>query len=185
MRIIAGKAKGRRLKSIKGTAVRPTKDRVKEAVFNILAPVVPGCTCLDLFAGFGGLGLEALSRGAVHNTFVESNYKNADIIKENIQLCGFESLTNIKIEDVFVFLKNNSNKYDLIFMDPPYGKGYADRALQQIYNNKLLDEDGIVVVEHACQDTMKNYKDMKIIRQKTYGESGITIYQSGRNCDAE
>src|SRR6056297_2372545 len=114
MRIIAGEAGGRRLKSIKTNQVRPTLDRVKEAIFNIIINNIYGSRGLDLFAGFGGLGLEAMSRGAEFIEFVEKKYKHIEIIKKNIEICGFTEKTRIHKRDVFDFLEETIGiNYDL------------------------------------------------------------------------
>ena len=175
MRIIAGIAKGRNLYSIKNTQVRPTQDRVKEAVFNMLAFKVPGCNVLDLFSGFGGLGLEALSRGADRVTFVEKNYKNAEVIKKNIKTCGFEDSGTVVIDNVYNYLKIADEEYDLIFMDPPYNKGFVERTLQMIVKNNLLAREGYIISESHRDETVSELTQLNIIKNKKYGDTSINI----------
>ena len=177
MRIISGKARGRKLSSKKNSNARPTLDRVKEAVFNMIAPYIHDSNILDLFAGFGGLGLEAISQGAQKATLVEKNYKNAKIIKENIEICNFDDKTILEINDVFSFITNTKEKYDIIFMDPPYNKGYEEKTLLLIYENDLIKKNGLIIVEHSKRDNINNIEDLKIIKEKEYGDTAITVLQ--------
>lgn len=179
MRIIAGEAKGRKLKSIKGTATRPTLDRVKEAIFNIIGFYLPAASGLDLFAGFGNLGLEALSRGAERFIFVEKDYRNVKIIKENIELCGFGERALVKKEDVFHFLNHTGKDFNLILMDPPYGRDLANRAVELILKRGLLSRDGLIVVEHRDTDKMREFPELEVIKTRNYGDTSVTIYQAG------
>jgi 16S rRNA (guanine966-N2)-methyltransferase len=174
VRIIAGEAKGRRLKNLNGNKTRPTLDRVKESIFNILGPKVLASRGLDLFAGFGGLGLEALSRGALFIDFVEKNRQTARIIEENILLCGFEKKARVYRDDVFNFLIHNHNKYELIFMDPPYAKSYVSKTIKLIIENKILLKAGIMVIEHNNIEEIK-IPEFRIIKEKKYGDTIISF----------
>ncbi len=178
MRIITGEAKGKKLLSLNTKKVRPTTDRVKESLFNILGNSVFYVRGLDLFAGFGSLGLEALSRGAEHFTFVERDYKNADIIKKNIKLCKFEKRTEVIISDVFQYLKNTEKKYDMVFMDPPYEKGLIQKTIFLLIKNNLLTENSLIICEYHKNEEI-NLKEEQIeeIKTKNYGETVIKIYQ--------
>lgn len=177
MRVIAGQAGGTKLKSIKGNQTRPTQDRIKEAIFNILIGVMPGKVGLDLFSGFGGLGLEALSRGAQHVTFVERNHQNADIIKQNIAKCKFEENTTVVIKDVFAYLKSAETEFGLIFMDPPYEKGYINQVLQLICSQGLLKDRGLVVTESSRKDSINPPPQIHIIKEKIYGGTKVVILE--------
>lgn len=179
MRIIAGIAKGRKLKSIENSEVRPTLDRVKEAIFNILGPLVQDCNILDLFAGFGNLGLEALSRGANKVTFVEKNYKNSSIIKSNLELCNFQDRGKVITEDVFTYLKRETVKFDMIFMDPPYQKNLIENTLKKIVNINLIYNDSIIIGEMYHKITLKIPESLHIIKQKKYGDTRIDFYSRG------
>jgi len=178
MRIIGGQARGRRLKTIKGVKTRPTLDRVKEALFNILGSVVVEARILDLFAGTGSLGLEALSRGAASVTFIEKNKKSIKVINENIQLCGFSDRAVLRNLDVYIFLQQTDDKFDLVLMDPPYNKGLAIRAIEIILKKALLVKEGMIVVEHSSIENPGDFPQLKVIRNRTYGDTGITIYQA-------
>ncbi len=178
MRVIAGEAKGRILKSINNKITRPTLDRVKEAIFNILGSAVINGRGLDLFAGFGSLGLEAISRGAEEFIFVENNYRNVKIIKDNIKMCGFEERAQVIKEDVFRFLAGVEARYDLILMDPPYEKGFAQQALETIAEKKLLRDNGLVVVEHNSRNNLKIPSYLELIKKKEYGDTGVTFLKT-------
>lgn len=179
MRIIAGESKGRRLKSIKGTSTRPTLDSVKESVFNIITPYLLVDKGLDLFAGFGGIGLEGISRGVKSFLFVEKDYRNSRVIQENIALCGYEDRGIVKTDDVFSFLKNTSEKFDLIFMDPPYNKNLVAESLYIIKDRDILNEHGIIVAEHEADYQVNDTFDFTTIRQKIYGDSAISVLSKG------
>ena len=177
MRVISGKAGGRKLKSIKKSNARPTLDRVKEAMFSMLAPYIPNTAVLDLFAGFGGLGLEAMSRGADSAVLVEKNRKNVAVIKENINICNFAENTKLIKDDVFKFLNYIDEVYDLIIMDPPYEKGYAKKSIDIILKRKLVNNNALIVVEHSSNNYFSNYNKLNIIKEKEYGDTAITIFQ--------
>jgi len=179
MRIIAGESKGRRLKSIKGTSTRPTLDRVKESLFNIISPYLLVDKGLDLFAGFGGIGIEGISRGVKSFLFVEKDYRNSRVIQENIALCGYEDRGIVKTGDVFSFLENTSEKFDLIFMDPPYNKKLVEETLSIIEECDILSKYGLIVAEHEANYQLNNIFDFTIIKQKTYGDSAITVLSKG------
>lgn len=175
LRIIAGKFKGRKLKSYQTDKVRPTKDMVKEAVFNILLDFPKDKDCLDLFAGFGSLGLEAASRGAATIDFVEIASKNCKIIKDNISLLSVENMTGLFCQDVESFIKNNNKKYDLVFMDPPYDEGYYQDTLRALLEYGLLKNPAVLMIEYR-----ENYKPeipegLVVIKEKDYGSTGIII----------
>ena len=175
MRIISGKAGGIRLKSLKNSNARPTLDRVKEALFSILAPYLREAKVLDLFAGFGGLGLEAVSRGAKEVTLVERNRKNADIIRKNIDLCNFNNEVELIQGDVFKFLDKSNSNFDIIIMDPPYNKKYGEKLLKIISNNNLIKDKGLVVIEHGKNETINDVNDLIKFKEKKYGDTFLTI----------
>lgn len=178
MRIISGRARSRKLKSIQGTGTRPTLDRVKEAIFNILAPVLPDSKCLDLFAGFGGLGLEAISRGAAAVIFLENNYRNVKVIRENIELCDFREEAQVKNMDVFKYLNDCNKNFDLIFMDPPYGKGLVNKTISLISDGEFLSNKGLLIAEHHKNEDIEKLFKLTIIKEKVYGDTIISIFQA-------
>lgn len=179
MRIIAGEAKGRKLKSIKNTSTRPTLDRVKESLFNIITPYLMLDKGLDLFAGFGSLGIEALSRGVGSFYFIEKNIKNCRVIKENIKIAGFENRAYVKQDNVFNFLKNTVEKYDLILMDPPYKKSFIEDSLSLIIEKNILNEHGIIVAEHEKDLELSKISDLIVISHKIYGDTALSILTIG------
>lgn len=176
MRVIAGKAGGIRLKSIKGRDVRPTLDRVKEAIFNIIAYYIADAEVLDLFSGFGSLGIEALSRGAAHADLVEVNGKHVNVIKENLKISNLGNKASVIQNDVFNYLQKCNNSYDLIFMDPPYKESMTEKTLDLIIKNNILKKDGLIISERASEEKELKSEKLKIVKEKKYGNSLITIY---------
>jgi len=177
MRIIAGRAGGLKLKSLKGRDVRPTLDRVKESMFNIIAFDLPGAEVLDLFSGFGSLGIEALSRGAAKSDFVEINKAHLKVIEQNLKKAKLFDLAKLYNQDVYLYLKNCSQKYDIIFMDPPYQKDMSAEAIELIIENDLLKTNGLIISERSESENIEKYEELKIIKNKKYGNSLIIIYQ--------
>jgi 16S rRNA (guanine966-N2)-methyltransferase len=180
MRIIAGSAGGRRLRTLPGRHTRPTADRVKEAVFSILAVEVPGAQVLDAFAGSGALGLEALSRGAVAAWFCESNPAAARVCATNIAACAF---TNAYLQpgDLFTVLprlrrEQPELRFDLIFLDPPYCSGLLDQALSLIARDGWLGPGGVVVAESAAAEPVLDYAGFSLAKDKKYGDTAIRFY---------
>lgn len=177
MRIIAGKAGGLSLKSIKSKGVRPTLDRFKESMFNIIAFYIQDTAVLDLFAGFGGLGIEALSRGAASADFVENNNRHLKIIEENLKKARLFELANLYKQDVYNYLNNCGKKYDLIFMDPPYNKDLTEPAINLILEKNLLNKGALIISESSSKEKAKEYEGLAIIKNKKYGNSLLTIYK--------
>jgi len=178
MRIIAGKAGSINLKSINNSNTRPTLDRVKEAMFSMLIPYIQNAVVLDLFAGFGGLGLEAVSRGASEAVLVERSRKNIEVIKENISLCNFEKEVKVIRDDVFDFLKSNNKKFDIILMDPPYKKEFGEKLLKRIKKNHILKNNGIIVIEHSKKENLKSQNNLVKIKDKKYGDTKLTVFEN-------
>lgn len=178
MRIISGKYKGKNILGYDIDGTRPTQDRVKESLFGIIQDYLQDSICLDLFAGSGSLGIEALSNGAFKVYFVDNNKKCIDILRKN--------LTNIKEENVIVnddyllaldnFI-NTKVKFDIIFLDPPYNLNCIADILNIIDKNELLNEDGIVVCEYEYDNFSSNYLNLEIIKERKYGYKNIRIYR--------
>lgn len=189
MRIIAGKAKGRVLVAPKSKILRPTADRVKESLFNIL--FVDGMRFLDLFAGAGSVGLEALSRGASRVIFVEGHRDCAQAIRANIERCGFlnmplQSLKGDGGQDVEVIecpveralrlLGHRGERFDVIFADPPYEKNLIDETLRLIRTLELFEEDGILVVQHSSREEVPARREgYRIEDSRRYGETVLSF----------
>ena len=180
MRVIAGTSRGRRLTEFKGKNVRPTPDRVREALFSILQSKLgsfSGLTVLDLFAGSGALAIEALSRGAESAFLIEHDRKATTVIRENIELCRLGSQTKIIYRDAFVALKELPATFDLIFLDPPYKKGLAEQAATIISELSLLNVDGVICAETACDESMpEQIGVLKRLDQRRYGSVMIHFY---------
>src|SRR5689334_21539777 len=149
MRVIAGKFKGRNLKSPPSMQVRPTSDRLRETLFNIIAARVPDSRFLDLCAGSGAVGIEALSRGAAHATFVDRSRRSCQLIEANLELCGVpEEQWDIYCSEASEFVRQwDGNKWDLAYFDPPYKTDYL-RTLQLLGSAPIFNDDGLLVVEH-------------------------------------
>lgn len=182
MRVIAGIHKGRQLKAVPGKSTRPTTDKVKEAVFQILGPFFNGGQALDLFAGSGSLGLEALSRGMETCIFVDKHPKAVQTIKENVSMLKLEDNVEIFRADAFRALTAAAKRelrFDLIFLDPPYNKVNYEELLELIEKEHLLHVDGIIYCEHDISDTMPDsISSLTIKKQANYGGTiGVTIYQ--------
>lgn len=179
MRVIAGSAKGRHLKSVIGKNTRPTTDKVKEALFSMIQSYLDGGIVLDLYAGTGGLGIEALSRGMTQAIFVDRDKNSIAIVKENIKICGFENLTETYINDANRALKTlgkRGMRFDLIFLDPPYNKENYLELISFISENKLISDNGIIVVEHDVNYCLPdNIENFIIVKHSKYGSIGITI----------
>lgn len=181
MRIIAGEAKGKPLKSIPGKATRPTSDRVKESVFSIIQPLLIDSRILDLFAGTGSLGFEALSRGADKVIFVENSREAIKVIKENSGALGYGNMIQIIKKDAvraLTELAKHGILFDIIFMDPPYGKGYEELVLAKISQAELLHNNGIIVVEHEATLLPPNrVETLYCFDRRKYGGTGISFYR--------
>ena len=176
MKIISGKYKGRVLKGFDITGTRPTMDRVKESLFGTIQRYVPGSVVLDLFAGSGNLGIEALSEGASFAYLVDSNSKAIKVIKENINNIG---ITDIEVihSDYKEALKSFNNKFDLIFLDPPYNTDYIEKSIKLIEDNNLLNDDGIIVCESDIIDKIIYSDVFKKVKEKKYGDKYIVLLQ--------
>jgi len=173
MRVIAGSARRLNLVTVPGNDTRPTTDRVKETLFNILQPDLAGCRFLDLFAGSGAIGIEALSRGAAEAVFVENNRKAQACIKTNLQTTRLYSQARVLECDALTALtrlERDEKPFDVIFMDPPYDKGLEEQVLMSLKDSSLVNEDTMLVVE-ADLYTDFSYVDIlgyEILRVKEY-----------------
>ena len=181
MRVVAGKAKGRILKAVPGQNTRPTTDKVKEAIFSMIGPYFEGGYALDLFAGTGGLGIEAWSRGVEKVISIDKEKISIDIIRANVAAVGAQADFEIYRNDAARALKalaKREYKFDLILLDPPYRMTDMDNWLLDMHELQLLNEDAIIVVEH---DAKINYPQQlnAFIQQKSnsYGEIAVTIYR--------
>ncbi|ADL04543.1 16S rRNA (guanine(966)-N(2))-methyltransferase RsmD [Lacrimispora saccharolytica] len=173
MRVIAGKARRLVLKTIEGQETRPTTDRIKETLFNMIQGDLPGCCFLDLFSGSGAIGIEALSRGAGLAVLVEQNPKAAECIRENLKTTKLEDDAIVMNCDVMTGLGRLEGKghvFDLVFMDPPYQEGWEKRVLQYLADSPLIHEDTTIIVEAALETSFDYLEEMgyRIKRIKDY-----------------
>ncbi len=178
MRIISGSARGTRLKTGDSDKVRPTKDVVKEAVFNMIMDYPQNSKCLDLYAGFGNLGLEAASRGAKKVTFVEIDARNCDIIKENIGIIHGEDVCEVVCNKARSYLNYTDQKYDLVFLDPPYDSEEYDKALKKLIAQNCLINPAIIVLEfYTRKKPDVDLEDFLVLREKEYGKTGVLLLE--------
>ena len=179
MRIIAGQHKGRQLKSFKGTDIRPTSDRVREAIFNVLGESIADSTVLDLFCGTGALGIEALSRGAKSVVFVDSSSRAVDIVKSNLEMIDCLSKTKIIKSDAVRYLRRKATEqeqFDIIFCDPPYRDDVYGSVLDIISTNSVLSPHGVLVLEFAVSKEMGIVPEgIELIKTKIYGDTKVSF----------
>lgn len=181
MRIISGQYKGRRLKTLEGLAIRPTSDRLRETIFNILSPVIDGARVADLCAGSGAVGIEALSRGASAVTFVEQSAKAVAVIRENLNHCrittGFR-LINRPVMTALNYFKAESETFDIIYFDPPYDSPLYHQVLTEIGRTGILAASGLLLVEHRRNLALhENYGRIRPFREISQGETRLTFYK--------
>ena len=172
MRVIAGSARSLKLKTLEGIDTRPTTDRIKETLFNMIAPYLYDCEFLDLFAGSGQIGLEALSRGATYAVFVENSRKAASCIEDNIHFTKFDKVSRLMMTDAVTAVRTLEGKYkfDIVFMDPPYNKELEKEVLITLSDSDILKDDTLIVVE-ASNDTDFGYLTelgYEIVKEKIY-----------------
>ena len=176
MRVITGTAKGRKLITADGLDVRPTSDRVKEAMFSIVQFDVPGATVLDLFAGSGQLGIEALSRGAELCVFIDNSRHSQEIVKENLKNTGLFSKSRVVSAEYSSFLTGTKDIFDIALLDPPYHMFFRPRELKLITPN--LSDRGIILCEHAIDENVpERCADFVIDKQYKFGKIMITAYR--------
>ena len=176
MRVITGSARGRRLFTLEGNDVRPTTDRVKEALFSIVQFELEGRRVLDLFAGSGQLGIEALSRGAQSVVFVDRSKKAADIVRKNLELTGFSKNASVICGDSLSFLKNRSPEFDIAFLDPPYSTGLLQQALELVPS--VMKEGGCILCEAPPDEKMsESVADFRLMKKYKYGKVSLFLYR--------
>ena len=178
MRIISGSRKGHKLFEFEGMDIRPTTDRVKESIFNLIQEYIDGADCLDLFGGSGALSFEALSRGANSAVCVDLEQKSIDVIKKNADKLNFPNLT-IHREDAMRYIAGTDRKFSVIFLDPPYNKGFIGPVIEAICKKDLLAEDGIIMLESDFSDEHSDFSGLEILKQRKYGRTYVTVYKRG------
>lgn len=185
MRIITGSARGRRLKTLAGREVRPTADRVKEALFSIVGSrfELRDAEVLDLFAGSGALGIEALSRGAARVTFVDQSAPAVRVVRENLDLCGFAGrgrALRLPVDRALAQLEAEQARFDGVLLDPPYGQDLAHKALQRLGASDIVVAGGWVLAEHEVGDRIDaEYGALQLTQSRRYGKTGLALFSKG------
>ncbi len=178
LRVISGSAGGLLLKSPKRHELRPTQDRIRQVIFSSLADLIPGARVLDLYAGTGSIGIEALSRGAACAVFVEENREAVDCIRENLRHCRLEG-GEVRPGDALAYLAEPGEPFDLIFADPPYDKtrGTLNRQPLLARMAQRLCANGTIVWEHFAEQHLDPAGEWDVLRHRTYGETGLTFFR--------
>ena len=184
MRVITGSARGRKLKELPGMDTRPTTDKVKESIFNIIQFDVEGRRVLDLFAGTGQLGIEALSRGAREAVFVDSSREAVRVIEKNLAAAGFKDRARVVGADFAGYLRAGRETFDIAFLDPPYREGLMERALELV--SVRMAPGGVILCEHGSREVLPeragDFEKRKVYR---YGKTSVTAYRAGEQEDAD
>lgn len=178
MRVISGSARGHKLRAPEGLTTRPTTDRIKESLFNIIAADLYECRFLDLFSGSGGIGIEALSRGAEKAVFVDRDKKSVSVIRDNLRATRLEEraqVMNCDIASAISKLGSLGEKFDIIFMDPPYNKGFVENTLTYIVRENILSETGYIIAEQSREDEVPNVPGLEVVRIKDYKITKMTF----------
>ena len=179
MRIISGSRRGQKLFEFEGMDIRPTTDRVRESMFNLIMDFVYGASVLDLFGGSGALSFEALSRGAEKSVICDIEKQSLELIKRNAKALRFEDKITVKRIAAMDFLKESKESFDIIFLDPPYNKGFIRPVINEITATDKLCKNGIIVLESDFVDEHGEFDGVEMLKQRKYGRSYITIYQRG------
>lgn len=180
MRIISGKARGKKLKPPEGDHIRPTLDRVKENLYNMIGLSVRDAVVLDLFSGTGGIGIEAISRGAEKVYFVDNNKNSYELTKHNVKISNLQDsavILNMEAESALLKFEKQGLKFDMIFLDPPYNKGIVQKILQQLEKYNIMQDKGIVIVEtDRDEETPEKLGKFFKLKEKSYSSTKITFY---------
>lgn len=176
MRVITGKARGRILETLKGDDVRPTTDKVKEAIFSAVQFELEGRHFLDLFAGCGQMGIEALSRGASTATFIDRSKASVKVIERNLAVTNLKQFARVYTTDATSFIKTTSDEFDIVFLDPPYNKGILQEVMPLVAQR--MKKTGVIICESALNDEiLQKYYNFTLDRQRTYGKIKVSIYR--------
>jgi len=179
MRVIAGHAKGRRLFTPKTETIRPVLDQVKEAIFNILFDVT-GLKVLDLFAGTGAMGIEALSRGSKEAVFVDSLKHAVQLIGKNLDTCGFAgkaTVLEMSADRAINVLSRQEKKFDLIFVDPPYQKRFVQKTLKTLAESSLFTPDTVIITEHHPKEMPGDIAGLSLTDSRKYGQTRVSFFK--------
>jgi len=183
MRVLAGAYKGRRLVTPRGSTTRPTADQVRIALMDTLMPRLPGARVLDLFAGAGGVGLEALSRGAAHATFVERDSRAVEALRRNVETLGVAAYARIERADVRTALDRLARAgavFDIVFLDPPYDEDLVTPALEWLGASATVVPDALVIAQHLTkQAPAETFGRLRAYRTRRFGETTLTFFRAG------
>ena len=189
LRVISGNQRGRKLLTVKGMSTRPTADRMRESLFNILSNRVIGSHILDLFAGTGALGIEALSRGATSAVFIDKEKAALSIIERNLEICGLREQSRVLKWNIAINLKcleGRIPKFDMVFMDPPYDHGFVQKALANLYQSNSVANGSIIVVEHSPEEPVpENYFRFEMTDQRRYGRTYFSFLRVQQPAEKE
>jgi 16S rRNA (guanine966-N2)-methyltransferase len=176
MRVITGSARGRKLKTLDGLDVRPTTDRVKEGLFNIIQFDLPASSFLDLFGGSGQIGIEALSRGADYAVFVDENRAAQQVIKENLQATGLFQKSRVLEMDAKAFLQSTKKRFQIAFLDPPYSQGILQDILPLVPG--VMEPGGIIICEHLKEEELpEQVEQYQLAKVYSYGRIRLSLYR--------
>ena len=179
VRLIGGLSKGRLLHVPKGSDIRPTSGVIRRALFSMLTPFIEGAAVLDLFAGTGALGIEAISRGASTADFIEQNPRQCAAIRGSLSSLGYSTQGRVRALSVQKVVSAADKAYDLIFLDPPYKMENLEGLLENIADSKLISNKTVVAVEHPSRNPLKKtYGSMGLIKERRYGDGSLSIYQN-------
>ena len=183
MRVIAGEWKGQRLSTPAGRTIRPTADQVRHALMDTLAPWLPGARFLDLFAGAGGVGIEALSRGAAETIFVEIDPIALEPLRENLRRLGARErghMVRREVSQALETFRQSGERFRLIFLDPPYGSALAAETLKRLGDGALLDPDGLVIAQHLTKEPLpERFGALVRWKSRRFGETTLTFFRRG------
>ena len=177
MRIISGTRRGQKLIEFEGMNIRPTTDRVRESLFNLIQEFVYEAKVLDLFSGSGALSFEALSRGAEKAVCVDIDKRSLEVVSENAKKLKFLENITIINDSAENFIGKRNDKFDIIFLDPPYNKGFIKPVIDKISESDILEDDGIIVLESDSVDEHGEMDGLSIMKQRKYGRTFVTVYQ--------
>ena len=176
MRVIAGSKRGKKLAVFPGDAVRPTSDRVRENIFNIISPYISDAVVLDLFAGTGAFSVEALSRGAKECILCDMSPSSIQLVRKNLDMTDLIAQANVITTEALQYLANTEGQFDIIFLDPPYNTDLLAKALGRIAARPILRDGGIVVCEHDATDEPGEHDRLELKKSRKYGRTIIDIY---------
>ena len=184
MRVIGGTARSVPLLSRDGLDTRPTADRVKEAIFNIIQFEIEGRQVLDLFGGSGQLAIEALSRGAAGAVIVDQSKDSVSIIRQNLQKTGLSDRAELVCRDYMEYLNHTKKSFDLIFLDPPYREKFLENALKRISEIDILKSGGIIICERPAEKALpEEFSTFRRVKDYRYGKTGVTVYRAGASSE--